>query len=277
MYRCAVASFFALALAVPAFAAMKTQEVEYEHEGTRLQGYLAYDDAAQGKRPGVIVVHEWWGNNDYARRRAEQLAGLGYVGFALDMYGKGVRAKSVEEAGKMSGRFKNDRELMRERAAAGLETLRKQPQVDPAKVAAIGYCFGGTVALELARSGADLAGVVSFHGALDTSMPAEQGQVKAKILVCHGADDPFVPPEQVHEFLKEMQAAQADWQLVAYGNAVHSFTNPEVDKVNLEGARYNRDADRRSWKAMQVFFGEIFGKQAEARVPGGQTGQASRF
>jgi dienelactone hydrolase len=140
--------------------------------------------------------------------------------------------------------------------------------VDPARVGAIGYCFGGTVALELARSGADVAGVVSFHGALDTSTPAESGNVKAKILVCHGADDPFVPPEQVHEFLKEMQTAQADWQLVAYGGAVHSFTNPDVDKINLDGAKYNRDADRRSWKAMQTFFEEVFGGQQAGRRAG---------
>ena len=262
MFRTTVAGIItALALAASAHAAIQTKEVEYEHGGTKLQGFLAYDDAAQGKRPGVMVIHEWWGNNDYARRRAEDLARLGYVGFAIDMYGKGVRAKSVEEAGKMSGQFKSDRKLMRERAAAGLEALRKQPQVDASKVAAIGYCFGGTVALELARAGADLAGVVSFHGALDTPMPAEAGQVKAKILVLHGADDPFVPPEQVHEFLKEMQAAEADWQLVAYGNAVHSFTNPEVDKIGLDGAKYNREADQRSWKAMQVFFDEIFGQR----------------
>jgi len=262
----AVGFMIALMLGASANAAIKTQEIDYEQGGVKLQGFLAYDDANTDKRPAVLVVHEWWGQTDYVRRRAEQLARLGYVGFAIDMYGKGVQAKSVEEAGKMAGQFKNDRKLMRERAAAGLAVLKQQQMVDTAKIAAIGYCFGGTVALELARSGADLAGVCTFHAALDTPTPADAKNIKGKVMVCHGGDDPFVPAEQVQAFEKEMRDAKVDWQLVAYGGAVHSFTNPDVDRVGLQGAAYNRNADRRSWKAMQTFFDEVFGNQGERRA-----------
>jgi dienelactone hydrolase len=262
----AIAFMMAAMFASSTHAAIKTQEVEYEHGGVKLQGFLAYDDASAGKRPGVLVVHEWWGQTDYPRRRAEQLARLGYVALAIDMYGNRTLAKSAEEAGKLAGRFKNDRKLMRERAAAGLDVLRKQQAVDPSKVAAIGYCFGGTVALELARSGADLAGVCTFHGVLDTPNPADARNIKGKVLVCHGADDPFVPAEQVQAFEKEMRDAKVDWQLIAYGGAVHAFTNPDVDKIGLPGTAYSRNADRRSWKAMQVFFDEIFGNSGGRRA-----------
>jgi dienelactone hydrolase len=247
-------------------AEIKTREIEYKHGDVTLLGYFAYDDAAGGKRPGVLVVHEWGGHNDYVRRRAEQLAKLGYAAFAIDMYGKGVQAKSVEESAKMAGVFKNDRQRMRARAAAGLDTLKKQSEVDTSRVAAMGYCFGGQVALELARSGADLAAVVSFHGALDTPTPQDAKNIKGSVLVLHGADDPFVPPEHVAAFQKEMRDAKVDWVLTQYGNAVHSFTNPDVDKANLNGAKYNAKADQRSWRAMQDFFGEIFGKQETRRA-----------
>src|SRR5687767_2711787 len=165
---------------------VKTKEVEYQHGDTKLLGYLAYDDAQQGKRPGVVVVHEWMGHNEYARKRAEQLAGLGYTAFALDMYGKGVRAKDPQEASQMAGRFKSDRKLMRDRGKAGLEVLKKQPTVDAGKLAAMGYCFGGQVSLELARAGEALAGVVSFHGALDTPTPQDAKNIKGKVLALHG-------------------------------------------------------------------------------------------
>jgi dienelactone hydrolase len=239
-------------------AAMRTEETEYRHGNTVLRGFIAYDDRHAGKRPGVLIVHEWFGHNPYVRKRAEQLAQLGYVAFALDMYGKGVLARSVQEAGTMSGKFKNDRNLMRARARAGLDVLRKHERVDAAKVAAIGYCFGGTTALELARAGAPLAGVVSFHGDLATPMPAQRGQVKAKILACHGADDPFVPLQQVNDFEEEMRKAGVDWQVISYGGTVHSFTNPEADSFKIPGASYNATADRRSWEAMKDFFHEIF-------------------
>ena len=240
----------------------KTKEVEYQHGDTKLLGYLAYDDAQQGKRPGVVVVHEWMGHNEYARKRAEQLAGLGYVAFAIDMYGKGVRAKDAKEAAQMAGRFKNDRKLMRDRANAGLEVLKQQQNVDGSKLAAMGYCFGGQVSLELARGGADVAGVVSFHGALDTPTPQDAANIKGKVLALHGAADPFVPPDHAHAFIKEMEDAKVDYQFVAYGpNVVHGFTNPANKGSSMQGVAYDEKTDKRSWEAMRVFFAEIFGQE----------------
>ena len=239
-------------------AKVRTKTIEYRHGNTLLQGYLAWDDAMKGKRPGVLVVHEWWGNNAYVRHRAEQLAKLGYIAFALDMYGKGILATTAEEAGKLAGQFKNDRPFMRARGRAGLDVLLQQKLTDPARVAAIGYCFGGTTVLEMARGGAPLAGVVSFHGDLDTPLPAQPGTIKAKVLVLQGANDPFVTAQQMAAFEDEMRQAGADWQLTQYGGAVHSFTNPEADSYHLKGVAYNKKADMRSWEAMKSFFREIF-------------------
>ena len=265
--RWTLAMGLGLLLAAPAGAAIKTQEIEYEHNGTKLLGFLAYDDATQDKRPGVIVVHEWMGHNDYARRRAEQLAGLGYAAFALDMYGKGVRAKDAQEASQMAGRFKSDRQLMRDRARAGLDVLKQQPMVDPARLAAMGYCFGGQVSLELARAGSDLAGVVSFHGALDTPTPQDAKNIKGKVLALHGAADPFVPPDHVEAFVREMEDAKVDYQFVAYGpDVVHGFTNPGNKGAAMKGVGYDENADRRSWRAMQVFFEELFGARQQQRA-----------
>jgi len=239
-------------------AALKTAVIDYKHGDTVLEGYLAYDDAIAGKRPGVVVVHEWWGNNAYARKRAEQLARMGYIAFALDMYGKGKVTKDSVKAGEWAGTIKNAPILGRARAAAGLAVLKNHKLTDGSRIAAIGYCFGGTTVLEMARGGADLAGVVSFHGGLDTPEPAKAGTVKAKVLVLHGGDDPFVPPAQVAAFEEEMRKAGADWQVHVYGGAVHTFSNPEADSYGLKGAAYNERADRRSWEAMKVFFAEIF-------------------
>jgi dienelactone hydrolase len=239
-------------------AGVKAELVEYKHGDVALEGYMAYDDAIQGKRPGVIVVHEWMGHNPYVRKRAEQLAKLGYIAFAIDMYGKGVRAKDAKEAAALSNIYRSDRRLMRARANAGLEVLKKHPLADPGRIAAIGYCFGGTTALETARSGADLAGVVSFHGGLDSPNPGDAKNIKGKVLALHGGDDPYVPPEQVIKFEEEMRKAGVDWQLVSYGGAVHSFTNPEAGNDPSKGAAYNEKADRRSWEAMKLFFAEIF-------------------
>jgi dienelactone hydrolase len=253
-------ALLSLLLATAARAAVHTEKIQYKHDGKTLEGFLAYDDAAKGKRPGVLVVHEWTGHNPYVRKRAEQLARLGYVAFALDMYGKGVLAKNRQEAAKLAAPFKEDRKMMRERAAAGLDVLRKQPQVDTNRLAAIGYCFGGTTVLELARGGADLAGVVSFHGDLSSPNPEDAKNIKGKVLALHGADDPFVPAKVVAAFEKEMRDAGVDWQLVMYGGAVHSFTNKEAGSDNKTGAAYNAKADHRSWEAMKMFFNEIFKK-----------------
>ena len=239
-------------------ATLRTEVVEYKYGDVVLEGYLAYDDAVKGKRPGIIVVHEWWGLNPYARMRTEQLAKLGYIAFAIDMYGKGVRAKDPAEAGTLSGIYRGNRPLMRSRANAGLEVLRNHPLANVNRIAAIGYCFGGTVVLEMARSGAELAGVVSFHGGLSTPNPGDAKNIKGKVLVLHGADDPAVPPDQVIAFQDEMRKAGVDWQMVIYGGAVHSFTNPEAGNDPSRGAAYNEKADKRSWEAMKTFFGEIF-------------------
>jgi dienelactone hydrolase len=239
-------------------AAMRTKIVEYKHGDAILEGYLAWDDAIQGRRPGVLVVHEWTGLGDYAQARAKKLAAMGYVAFAADMYGKGVRPRTPQEAAAQAGIYKKDRALMRARALAGLEVLRTNPLCDPKRVAAIGYCFGGIVVLEIARSGADIAGGVSFHGGLDTPTPQDAKNIKCKVLVLHGGDDPHVPRKDVEAFEDEMRAGRVDWQLVIYGGAVHSFTNPAAGNDNSKGAAYNAEAERRSWEAMKAFFGEVF-------------------
>lgn len=252
---------FVLALFIfqtPAYAAVQTQTVEYKDGNAVLEGYFAYDDSIQGPRPGILVVHEWKGLNDYAKKRTEQLAALGYTAFAVDMYGKGIRPQTNEEAGKQASIYKNDRRLMRERVKAGLNYFKTNPKVDPSKIAAIGYCFGGTTVLELARSGADIKGTVSFHGALDTPDPKDAANIKGKVLALHGADDPFVPAKDVAAFENEMREGKVDWQLVKYGGAVHSFTNPASGNDPSKGAAYNEEADRRSWQAMQDFLREVF-------------------
>ena len=244
--------------ATAAFAELKTEVIDYKHGDTPLEGYLAYDDSFTGKRPGILVCHEWSGHNAYARKRAEQLAALGYVAFALDMYGKGVLAKDPKEAAEKAAVFKNDRMLMRARAMAGLDVLRRLPQVDANRLAAIGYCFGGTTALELARGGADLAGVVSFHGGLDTPDPADAKRIRAKILVLTGGDDPHVPKEQVQAFEDEMKKAKIDARVVIYPGAVHGFTNPANGDDPKKGVAYNKEADAKSWAEMKAFFAKLF-------------------
>lgn len=241
-----------------ALAAIKTKLVEYKHGNTVLEGYLAYDDAIKEKRPGVLVVHEWNGLQDYAKKRTEQLAKLGYVAFAVDMYGKGVRPKNPQESAAQASIYRKDRKLMRARANAGLQVLQKNPLTDVKRIAAIGYCFGGGTVLELARSGADIAGVVSFHGNLDTPNSKDAKNITAKVLVLHGANDPLVPQEQVEGFKTEMRQANVDWQLISYGGAVHSFSNPESGNNAAKGVAYNEVVDKRSWQAMRQFFAEIF-------------------
>ena len=237
-------------------AAVRTQEIDYRDGKTTLQGYLAYDDALQGIRPGVLVAHEWKGHGEYVRRRARQLAEAGYVVFALDMYGKGVFANNHDEAAKLSGVYFKDRLLMRQRAQAGLNVLLKQPNVDTKRVAAIGYCFGGTTVLELARAGTDLKGVASFHGNLTTPVPAEPNKVKARVIVFQGGEDAWTL-EGVPAFQEEMKKAGVDWQMDIYGGAAHSFTVKEAGNDPSTGMAYNENADRRSWESLMNFLHSV--------------------
>jgi dienelactone hydrolase len=241
-------------------AGIKSETIDYKYGDTTLEGVIAYDHSVEAKRPGILVVHDWMGNGEFSKKRAERLAELGYVGFAVDMYGKGVRAHNPMEADKLAGGVKSDQKLMRGRIQAALDVLQNHPRVNSAKLGALGFCFGGTVSLELARSGAPVAGVVSFHGGLATENPADAKNIKGKVLALHGADDPFVKDSEVAGFEKEMRDAAVDWQVVKYGNAVHSFTNPAAGTDNSKGAAYNEAADKRSYEAMKDFFAEVFGK-----------------
>ena len=258
MKRTAIAALTIL-FALATHAEIKTRAIDYKAGDTDLQGYLAYDDAATGKRPAVMIIHEWWGLTDYPKHRAEQLAKLGYVAFAADVYGKGVTTDDPKRAQELMQQTTGDREALKQRLMAARDVLLQQPNVDGSKVAVMGYCMGGAIALEMARAGADVAGVVSFHGVLATQHPAQPGRIKAKVLVCHGAADPFVPPKDLGDFAKEMDAAGADWQVNVYSHAKHAFTNPKADEHKIEGISYNAEADRRSWEAMKAFFAEIFG------------------
>ena len=257
----AAATVLTTGCAMDANHAVTAQAVPYKDGPTSLEGYLAYPADASGPRPLVLVVHEWWGLNDYAKGRARQLAELGYVAFAVDMYGKGVLAKDPATAGKLAGQFKSDRPAMRRRIIAALDAVKNDPHVDNKRVAAIGYCFGGTVVLELARSGADIRGVVSFHGGLDTPSPADGRNIKAKVLVCTGADDKAVPTSQIAALEDEMQPTNVDYEINIYGGAVHAFTNPAYAGADpAKNVAYNAAADHRSWQAMRNFLDEIFGQ-----------------
>jgi dienelactone hydrolase len=252
--------FFALLVSLTSgvHAAIQTRTVDYKEGSTVLEGTVVYDDAIAGKRPGVVVVHDWMGPSDFSRGRAVALAKLGYIALAADIYGKSVRPKDMKEAAGAVEKYKNDRPLMRARARAALDMLLVQPQTDPKRVAAMGYCFGGMTSLELARSGAPLLGVVSFHGGLNTPSPQDAAQIKCKVLALHGAADPLVPPQEVAAFEKEMDAGHVDWTLVKYSGAVHAFAVPGAGNDPSKGYAYNAVADRRSWQAMQDFFAEIF-------------------
>lgn len=255
---------FALAatgmLPVLAQAAVKTETVTYKVNDVTFKGYLAWDDAGKDKRPGVLVVHEWWGLDSYAKKRAEQLAQMGYVAFAVDMYGDGKTTEHPKEAGAMAGMVRKNQKDWLERGQAGLKLLRDHPLVDGKKLGAIGYCFGGSTALHLAQNGADLAAVVSFHGALPVPEEEQARSIKAKVLICHGALDNFIPEETIAKFRKAYEAAKVDYELVYFGGAVHSFTVPDCDKRGIPGIAYNAAADRRSWQMMTNLFQEAFGK-----------------
>jgi len=256
------------AAASGAAAKIVTKPVAYEHAGVKLEGYLAYDDAkasTAAKAPGVLVVPEWWGLTDYPKSRAEQLAKLGYVAFAADMYGAGVVTGDPKKAGELAGQFYG-KPLMAERARAGLDQLLKTGLVDASRVASIGYCFGGAVCQALAYSGAPLAGIVSFHGSLIPASPEAAAANHAKFLLCHGAVDPFIKPEELAAFTKSMNDGKFDYQFVSYARAIHAFTNPKADEIAKSagltgGIGYNAAADHRSWEHMKSFFGEIFVKK----------------
>jgi dienelactone hydrolase len=237
------------------------EEIEYSDNETVMKGFLAYDGDIDGTRPGILVVHEWWGHNDYARKRAVMLAELGYTALAVDMYGDGKQANHPDDAGKFAMAVFTNLESAKTRFNAALELLKNHPTTDMEKTAAIGYCFGGGVVLHMARFGADLDGVVSFHGSIQTESPAEPDKVKAKILVCNGADDPFVTAEQIDAFKNEMDSAGVDYKFINYPDAVHSFTNPIADSVGQKfdmPLAYNKEGDEKSWEEMKKFFKEIF-------------------
>ena len=258
----ATAALAALALgASMAYAEIKTETVEYKHGDTTLKGFLAYDDAVKDKRPGVIVIHEWWGLNDYVKDRAKQVAELGYVAFAPDMFGEGRTTNDPKEAGKWAGEIYGDAEKRRARTQAAIDQLKARPEVNGGQIAAIGYCFGGSVALDMARAGQDVDGVVSFHGALKTDTPAKKDQnVQAKVLVLHGDADPLVPNEEVEAFEKEMKDAGIAYNVVRYPGAKHGFTNPEADKRGMPPLAYQKEADEQSWQAMKEFLARTFGQ-----------------
>jgi dienelactone hydrolase len=245
-------------------ASIKSEEITYQAGGTTLKGYIAYDSSIRGKRPGIIVVHEWWGLNEYVKYRARMLAELGYTALAVDMYGEGKTAANPEEASKLSSAVMSNLDQAEARFNAAVEVLKKHKTVDKRRLGAIGYCFGGGIVLNMAARGADLAGVASFHGSLGAVQPAKPGQIKARLFVAHGAADVFVTEEQVEAFKKNMRGAGADLTFISYPNATHAFTNPDSDRTAKEfkmPIAYNPEADRKSWEDLQSFLNGIFAKR----------------
>jgi dienelactone hydrolase len=256
-----LATVASLVLCHPLFAEVVTEELIYRHGDTEMRGMLAYDNASQEARPGILVVHEWWGQNDYPRERARGLAALGYAALAIDMYGDGRTAAHPDDAGKFASVVGGNLPLARARFEAALAALREQPTVADDKIAAIGYCFGGGVVINMARLGTDIDGVVSYHGSLTTSDPAGPGDIKTRVLVFNGADDPLVTADQIEAFRNEMDTAGADYQFVNYSGALHGFTNPDADEKGTEFGlplAYDPEADRDSWERTQKFFDQIF-------------------
>ena len=239
-------------------AKLVTKNLEYKDGKTLCQGFLAYDDSKATARPGLLIAHQWMGLSDYEKGRAKQLAELGYTVLAADIYGKGVRPTDMKSASIQAGLYKGNRALLRSRMTAALSALKKQKNVDAKNLAALGYCFGGTAVLELGRSGADLKGLVSFHGGLDSPKPEDGRNIKAKVLVLHGADDPFVPKEDIAALEKELKDAKVKYEMVFYPGAVHAFTQPLAGNDPSKGAAYNEEADKKSWIAMRHFLDEIF-------------------
>jgi dienelactone hydrolase len=260
MIRMAIALTVSILFVGGADAAVVTKTIDYEHAGAKLRGFLAYNDAAIGKRPGVLVVHEWWGLNDYARERCKKLAELGYVAFAVDMYGDGKTVEHPDDARKMATEVRQNLKTWRGRAEAGLKQLASQPNVDATKLAAIGYCFGGSTCLQLAYSGADLKAVATFHAALPTPSPEEAKAIKAKLYISHGGDDAFVPQKSITAFKEALDKAKVPYKFESFPGVVHSFTVPGADKIGMKGMKYDKAADEQSWKEMQALFKETLGR-----------------
>ena len=256
-------AFFLAALLSAAAAQAKVvgKTIDYEQGGEKLKGYLAYDDAKSGPRPGVLVIHEWWGLNDYIKHRAEQLAQMGYVAFAADMYGGAKTTRDPKQAQEWMTAAVQAPGLLAARSKASLDILRQQPQTDKKHLAAIGFCFGGGTVLQLAYSGEPLDGVVTFHGSLAAPDETQAKQIRTSIVILHGAEDGFVKPETIESVRKSLDAAKVDWYMVSYANAVHAFTNPDADSFHIPGIGYNEKAAKRSWEEMQRFFNEKFGKK----------------
>jgi dienelactone hydrolase len=240
-------------------AGVVEKPVEYKSGDLLCEGWQAYDDAVSGKRPGVLVVHQWTGISEHEKEAARKLAASGYNVLVADIYGKGVRPQPPE-AGKEAGKYKGDRPLLRSRVNAALDVLGRDARTDAARLAATGYCFGGTAVIELARSGAAVKGVVSFHGGLDSPTPDDGKNIKARVLALHGADDPFVPAKDLAAFESEMKSNSVDWKLVSYPGAVHSFTHKAAGNDNSKGAAYNAEADRDSWLQMERFLKAVLGR-----------------
>jgi dienelactone hydrolase len=249
-----------LSLALAALPMLAGQPLVYQDGSTRLAAYVARPASVQGKVPGIVIIHQWMGPTDHERRTADKLAGLGYVALAADIFGEGAAPANTKAAAALAGTYKGDRQLYQRRIRAALAALKAQAGVDPDRVAVVGFCFGGTGALEAARAGMPVKGVVSFHGGLDSPADRPVGPIAAKVLVCHGADDPFVPAKDVAAFQDEMRKAKADYTFIAYGGAVHAFTQKEAGDDPSKGAAYQEAAARRSWEHMKNFFGELFGR-----------------
>lgn len=264
MRRWIAGLLLAFALGVPGHAAIRGEEISYQDGGVVMKGYLAYDDSIKTPRPGILVVHEWWGHNAHARERARALAGLGYTALAVDMFGDGKTADHPKAAGELSGAVRKNLPAMQSRFNAAYKVLASHRTVDASRIGGIGYCFGGSVVLEMARHGANLAGVAAFHASLTTGSPAAPGKVRAEVLVLNGAEDPFVKPDTIEAFKKEMDSARVKYRFINYPGAVHSFTNPDATangkKFKLPLA-YNAEVDKQSWAEMRNFFSRVFGKK----------------
>jgi dienelactone hydrolase len=251
-----ILSFF---IGFQAMAAIEKKNVEYSADDSqKMEGFVAYETTGAARKPAVLIVHDWMGLGDFQKAKAEQLAKMGFVAFAADEYGQGIRPKDAKEAGEISSRYKSgDRKMMRSHVVAAYNQLKSMKNVDPKKIVVIGYCFGGNVALELARSGVPLAGTATFHGGLSSANPADAKNIKSPVLIMHGADDPFVGPAEVEAFKKEMQKAKAPFTFIPYKGAVHAFTNPDAGSDNSKGAAYNAKADQKSWKDFTSFLQKV--------------------